>query len=207
MAYRTEIAAKKSTPPLLRNAHLMGFQALLLQRGAPVDRFLRRHRLPLSCDDPNAFLPLLKVWAFFDDVARHEDSNIGWMVGAHIGDHSLNAGLLLKLEAAPTLLSGLRRLIQLVSTEATDLDIGIHERWDDVLLYMHYPGMRATPGYMISQAYQLQVCLDLIRHFLGRHWVPSEIGVESSHIPPLAEGDFPGCRILTQRPAGEYRKY
>ena len=67
---------------------------------------------------------------------------------------------------------------------------------------MHYPGMREAPGYMISQAYQLEFFLGLIRHFLGQHWTPEEIGIESSFVPSIAEEHFSDCRILTQKPAG-----
>lgn len=202
MPYRTETPAKKSTPPLVRQAHLLAFDSFLSQHGVPVDSYLHRHGLPLLCDDPNALVPLLRVWSFFDTVARHEDSNLGWLVGEHVGDQNLNAVLLRQLETAPTLFQALRRLVRMSNAEATDVDIGIHERRDDVLLYTHYPGMGKAPGYMISQAYQLGVFLGLVRHFLGRHWVPGEIGVESRLVPPMAEEDFPGCRILTQRPAG-----
>lgn len=202
MAYRTEIPAKKSNPPLLRQAHLMAFESFLRQRGAPVDRYLQDHGLPVMCDDLNAFVPLLRAWSFFDTVARHEDSNIGWLVGAHVGDQNLNAVLLQQLETAPTLLQALRRLVRMANSEATHVDIGVHERRDDILLFTHYPGMLETPGYMISQAYQLGVFLGLIRHFLGRHWIPDEIGVESRLVPPMAREDFPGCRIMTQKPAG-----
>jgi AraC-like DNA-binding protein len=96
----------------------------------------------------------------------------------------------------------MRRLIEMIRAEATDLEIGIYERRDEVLFYMHYPGMREKPGYMISQAYQLEIILDLIRHFLGRGWVPNEIGVESALVPPMAEAHFPDCRILTKQSAG-----
>jgi AraC-like DNA-binding protein len=180
----------------------MAFESLLRQRGAPVDGYLRRNGLPVLCNDPNAFLPLLRIWSFFDDVAQHEDPEIGWRVGTHVGDQKLNANLLRKIETAPTLLHGIRRLMQMISSEATDIDIGLQERRDSVLLYMHYPGMREVPGYMISQAYQLEFFLGLIRHFLGQHWVPDEIGVESSRVPSMAEEHFPGCRILTRQPAG-----
>ncbi len=193
---------KKPTPPVIRLAHPMAFMAFLHHVGAPVDRHLRRHGLPVLCNDPNVFVPLPRVWSFFDAAARHEDPMLGWLVGAHVGDQQLNANLLRKIETAPTLLQGMRRLMQMVSAEATDIDIGIHERRDDVLIYMHYPGMREVPGYMISQAYQLGLFLDLIRHFLGRHWVPDEIGIESPSVPPMAEEIFPDCRILTQQTTG-----
>ncbi len=201
MAYNSHVAKKGSTP-LLRNSHLIAFQSLLHQRGAPVDNYLRRNRLPVLCDDPNAFLPLLRIWSFFDDVAQRDDPDLGWRVGAHVGNQKLNASLLQKIETAPTLLHGIRRLMTMISSEATDIDVGLRERRDSILLYMHYPGMKEVPGYMISQAYQLEFFLSLIRHFLGQDWVPDEIGVESILVPPMAEEHFPGCRILTQQPAG-----
>jgi len=200
--YRTETPANKAMPPLVRHAHLMAFESLLCQHGSPVDRYLHRHGLPLLCDNPDTFVPLLRVWSFFDMVARHEDSEIGWLVGAHVGSHNLNADLLRQLDSAPTLLQALCRLVRMVSAEATDIDIGIHERRDDILLYTHYQGMREAPGYMISQTYQLGVFLGLIRHFLGRRWLPEKIGVESPIVPLMSEENFPGCRILTQQPAG-----
>jgi len=202
MTYGKKNTKKKSQTPLLRNAHLMAFESLLRQRGSPVDSYLRHNGLPVLCNDPNAFLPLLRVWSFFDDVARHEDPELGWRVGAYVGDQKLNANLLQKIETAPTLLTGIRRLIQMVSSETTDLEIGICERRDSVLICMYYPGMKEEPGHMISQAYQLEFFLSLIRHFLGQHWVPDEIGLQSKCFPPLAEEHFPGCRILTQQPTG-----
>jgi len=195
-------SAKKSTPPLLRLAHPMAFSAFLSQMGAPVERYMRGAGLPVLCDDPDAFVPLAKVWSFFDTAARHEDTMLGWLVGAHVGDHKLNAGLLRKLETAPTLLQALLGLARMVSAEATDIDLGIHERRDDVLFYMRYPGMREAPGYMISQAYQIELILDLIRHFLGRHWIPREIGIESPSVPPAAKAHFPGTQFLTRQRSG-----
>ena len=192
----------KLGPPLLRLAHVMGFMAFLRQLGAPVDRYLRQSGLPVMCDDPEAFVPLLRIWSFFDTASRNEDSELGWNVGAQAGDSRLNSGLLRKLETAPTLFQALRRLVLMIRAEATDLEIGIKERQDSILLYALYAGMREEPGHGISQAYQLTVFLYLIRHFLGRQWVPDEIGIEAADIPPGAKECFPGSRILTQQPAG-----
>ena len=202
MAFRTVTPAKKSTPPLLRYAHLMAFESLLCRSGAPVDLYLYRNGLPVFCEDSSGFLPLLKIWSFFDDVARHEDREIGWLVGSHVGDSKLNANLLREIESAPTLFLGMRRLMQKVSSEATDLDIGMHGHLDDYLLYMHYPGMSGVPGYAVSQAYMIGFFLGLIRHFLGQHWVPDLIGIESRHVPLMVKSGLPGCRFLTQQPAG-----
>jgi AraC-like DNA-binding protein len=193
---------KKSGPPLLRLGHLMAFTGFLCYVGAPVDRHLRSHRLPVLCDDPDRFVPLTRAWSFFATAARHEDPMLGWLIGAHVGDHRLNACLLRKLESAPTLYQALQRLVKLTSAEASHLQLGIHERRDDVLLYTHYSGMREVPGYQSSQAYQIGVLLDLIRHFLGRDWAPDEIGIEHVISPAVAQRYFPGSRILTQQPIG-----
>ncbi len=193
---------KKSGPPLLRLGHPMAFTAFLSHVGAPVDRYLRSQKLPVLCDDPDMFVPLDNAWSFFATTAQHEDPMLGWLVGAHVGDHNLNAGLLRKLETAPTLLHALQRLVQLTSAEASHLELGMHERQDDVLFYTHYSGMRDVAGYQTSQAYQIQVILGVIRHFLGRNWVPDEIGIEHAIAPAVAQKYFPGSRILTQQPMG-----
>jgi AraC-like DNA-binding protein len=194
--------SKKPTPPMIRLAHPMAFMAFLHHVGAPVDRHLRRHGLPVLCNDPDAFVPLPRVWSFFDTTAHHEDPMLGWLTGAYVGDHNLNASLLRKLETAPTLLQALRELARMARAEASDIHLGIHERREDVLFYTHYSGLRQVPGYMISQAYQLGVILGLIRYFLGRHWAPHEIGIEDSVVPSIAEEHFPGSRILTQQQTG-----
>jgi AraC-like DNA-binding protein len=180
----------------------MAFTAFLRSSGVPVDRYLQRQGLPVLCEDPDVFVPLGRVWSFFDSVARREDSMLGWQAGAAAGEHSLNADLLRKLEQAPTLIQALQRFAQMVSAEASHVQIGIWERRNEVLLYTHYPNLRDAPGYTISQAYQLEVILDLIRHFLGRHWVPFKMGIESRHAPGFLEQQFPGTRILTQQRAG-----
>lgn len=193
---------KKSALPVLRMGHLMAFTAFLRETGAPVDCHLSREKLPVLCDDPDFFVPLLRSWSFFANVAQYEFPALGWWVGEYVGDHNLNAGLLQKLESAPTLLRAFHELKRLSSAEASDVRIGIHVRRNDVLFSTSYPGMREVPGYEASQAYQLGVFVDLIRHFLGRHWIPDEIGIEHPDVPVVAKEQFPGSRIMTRQPVG-----
>ena len=198
------MATSLNKPPLpvLRSGHLMAFMAFLRQTGAPVDRLLSREGLPVLCEDPDVFVPLRQAWSFFATAARREDPALGWRTGEYVGDHNLNARLLRKLESAPTLLQALHELQRLSSAEASDVRIGIYERRNDVLFSTSYPGMREVPGYEASQAYQLGMFVDLIRHFLGRHWIPSEIGIEHPDVPAVAEEQFPVSRIMTRSPVG-----
>jgi len=197
---RAEIMS--STPPLIRFAHPMAVQSFLRHIGAPADRLLQHNDLPAHCDQPDVFVPVLRVWEFFDEAARKEDHLLGWDAGKHVGDHSLNRSLLRKLERAPTLLKALQRLSELIRSEGSDVDIGVFERREDILLYTHYWDLANRPGYHISQAYQLAVFLDLIRFFLGGQWMPDEIGLEAAVIPSGLENRLPGTRILLNQPFG-----
>ena len=191
-----------AAPPIIRLAHPLAFTAFLKHVGAPTERHLRRQGLPALCDDPDKFVPLRRAWAFFDATAQREDPMLGWYAGRFVGDNNLNDALLRKLESAPTLYQALKRLIRMVSAEASHLQLGILGRRDDILFYTHYSNMKDLPGYTSSQAYQLEAYLDLIRHFVGQQWVPDEIGIEIPIVPSVAEEHFPGSRILTHQQVG-----
>ena len=121
-------AVNVSAPPVMRLAHPLAFAAFLRHVGAPVDLHLHRQGLPVFCNDPDQLVPLRRAWAFFDAAAQSEDALLGWHVGRFIGDLNLNLGLLRKLENAPSLYEALKRLVRLVSVEASHLQLGIRER-------------------------------------------------------------------------------
>lgn len=196
------ISSLQSGPPIVRQAHPMAFAAFLEHSGVPADRLLRRQGIAVFCDDPGEFVLLHRVWEFFEATARTVDPMLGWHVGRFVGDHNLAAGLLGRLEGEPTLYEALKALVRLASSESSHLHIGIIERRTDILLFTHYPMMKGLPAYPVSQAYNLGVFVDLIRHFVGRIWVPEEIGIEASEAPKVAEEIFRGCRILTKQGFG-----
>ena len=130
-------------------------------------------------------------------MAQREDLAVGWHVGRYIGDNNLNAGLLAKLEAAPTLYQALHLMARMVNTESSHLRLGIREEDHRILFYTTgYTKIKDEPGYSSSQAYQLEAYVDLIRNFIGSHWMPKEIGVTAATLPAVAKEHFPGCRFL-----------
>jgi AraC-like DNA-binding protein len=193
---------QKSATPLLRMGHVMAITTPLREAGALIDRHLRSQKLPVLCNDPDLYVPLKNAWSFFAHLARHEDPMIGWHAGAHAGDRSLGRAITSRLLTAPTLLVALRRFVHYSSAEASHIMLGIHERREDILFCTRYPGRQGAAGYHVAQAYQLEVILQLIRRFLGRHWMPDEIGIEHHCSPDAASEQFPGARILTGQPAG-----
>lgn len=198
----TGTSGRESAPPIVRLAHLMAFTSFLHEVGVPAERRLRRRGLPAYCQDPEAFVPLSRVWSFFDDADRKDVPMIGWLAGRYVGDRNLHSRLLDRLQSAPTLFQALHRFARLARSEASQIQLGIHERRDDVLLYTHYPGRTEEPGYIQSQFYQLQVFLAVIRHFVGQQWVPDEMGTEHSVVPTVVQAQLPCCRILTRQSAG-----
>ena len=80
----------------------MAVQSYLRHIGAPADRYLRHNRLPALCEEADLFVPVIKVWGFFEEASREEDHLLGWNAGKYVGDHSINISLLRKLEQAPT---------------------------------------------------------------------------------------------------------
>ena len=191
-----------SGPPILRLGHVFAFTGYLQRLGAPVERRLRRHGLPLYSNDPDAFVPVSQAWSFFHASAHSEDPMLGWHVGRFVGDHNLNHHLLRKLETAPTMYLALKWLIDFASSEASHVHLGLIERRSDVLFFTQYPAMKGRPGYTASQTYQLGLIIGLIRHFLGPDWVPREIGIEHPEVPRVVEELYPGARVSPRRSFG-----
>lgn len=191
-----------STPPLLRMAHVMAFTHYLDKWGAPGGRYLAREGLPVLCEEPDHFAPLIRIWSFFDHAASQHDPMLGWQVGKHTGDHGLNHALLCKLESAPTLLRAFEMFAEMIKVEASDLELGIYERIEDILFYTRYNGLANRPGYHQSQSYQLGIVIDLVRHFIGGEWLPKEIGIQAKSCYGQVEEHFPADRVLYEQPIG-----
>jgi len=196
------ISGQMAGPPILRLGHVFAFAAYLKRIGAPAERHLRRQGIPLYSEDPNEFVPVSQAWSFFHASARSEDSMLGWHVGRYVGDHNLNHRLLKRLETAPTLYLALKWLIDLASSEASHVHLGVIERSRDILFFTQYPAMKGRPGYTASQTYQLGLIIDLIRHFLGPAWVPKEIGIEYPEVPKVVEELYPGARLMPRQRFG-----
>lgn len=189
-------------PRLIRWAHPLGFAASLRENGVPVEKYFRKHGLPTLCEDPDVFLPLLKVWSFWDEVAHQDDPLLGWRVGRIFGEQLLSGSFLQQLEQATTLYQALLKFVRLIGTEASHLQLGILERPDDILFYTHYPDLKGAPGYHISQAYQMEVYLAVLRFYLGPDWLPEEICLEIPEVPASLRDHLQGTRIRTDRRMG-----
>jgi len=190
--------------PLVRFSHSMAFTGVLRKLGAPVDRYLESNKLPRLCQDPDWLIPLPSHYALLDKAARKEQSSLGWWVGESVGDLQLSTSLRKRLEAAPSLLVALQSLVRLVSSETSDIDMGIRQRKDEIVLFTRTPSMRGVPGYTVAQAYQISVFVSLVQLFLGKNWLPAEIGLECRSMPRELPGQYQACRFLPESPFGYF---
>ena len=186
---------------LIRLAHPLAFTAFLKHIGAETDGYFQRQCLPALCSDPNAFVPLERAWALFDDAARREGEDIAWHVGNFVGEHNLHAQLVKKLSSAPTLFQALRRLVLQINAEASHLRLGIIEGEEDIFLFSTgYFDLRDQSGFAGSQGYQLAVYITLIQHFAGRSWQPKQIGICGLSVPASLSDLYPNTQIRLKQP-------
>jgi len=189
-------------PAVVRLRHPMAVISFLDGVGAPVERRLRESGLPAYFLDPDALVPLTRVWRFFDRASRLDVPSVGWRAFGSLGKPNLDDGLMSKLERTPTLYGALHQFQRLVARESSQIRLGMWERTRDILFYMHHPDRAEACGYLQAQLYQLRVVLSLVRHFVGSRWQPRVLGLQGDQVPRILEEDLPNCRILSGQPVG-----
>ena len=112
---------------LTRFAHPLAFCSLIGHAGAPVEKYLRKARLPAQCDDPNVLVPVLNTWEFYQLSDRQEMHGIGWETGLGVGLDNLDYHLAQRLRSEPTGFLALRLLVRSIRTESSNLHVGVVE--------------------------------------------------------------------------------
>jgi hypothetical protein len=69
---------------------------------------------------------------------------------------------------------------------------------------MRYKEMRGVPGYGVAQAYQLSVFMSIVQMFLGKNWVPEEIGLECQRSRDELPEKLRAARFVPQHPFGYF---
>jgi hypothetical protein len=109
--------------PLHRIATVIPFVDYLHQSGVPVERELRRARLPvLAMEDPDCFIPSRIYWTFIANVAKRKGmDDLGFMVGLQSGANAADPGLARRLARLPTLHQALDRFCKTASAEISQV--------------------------------------------------------------------------------------
>lgn len=189
-----------TTLPLHRVATVIPFIDYLHKQRAPVERELRRARLPVQAmDDPDCFIPSRNYWTFIANTARHKGmENLGFQVGMHIGANAVDPGLARRLARLPSLQQALERFCKIGSSEISRVDLWLTpaSKGTHRLRYQTSFGCD-HPAHVQFEWYGLMAIIAAIRLFAGKHWQPDEIGLVSKRTPGKSiRGYFPNTQFF-----------
>jgi AraC-like DNA-binding protein len=189
--------------PLHRVATVMPFIHYLHQRGARVERELKRAKLPvMAMDDPDCFIPSHNYWDFIANVAEREGiRDLGFLVGLQSSADAADPGMARRLAKLSSLHLALEQFCKIVTTEISQVTLWL-EPADNNTHRLHYQtsfGME-HPAYIHFQWYGLMATLAAIHLFAGRRWQPRKIGLGSSTKPgQTIRKHFPKTDFITRQ--------
>lgn len=191
--------------PLHRVATVIPFMDHLRHAGVPLERELRRARLPvLSMQDPDCFIPSRMYWTFIANMARRKGmEELGFRVGLHSGANAADPGLARRLAKSATLHVALERFCQLASSEISRVALWL-EPADNKTHRLNYRTSYGSehPACVHFQWYGLMATMAAIRLFAGRRWQPAGIGLLTDGLPGRSiRTHFPDTRF---HPGQEY---
>ena len=187
---------------LARSVHLLAYVEVLRRIGSPVERELRRARLPTLLDEmPDSYVSAHAALGFLDSIARSEGlTELGLLATAQGTVRRLSPDLRESLRSAPTLRARLLHLGRLVALENTNLRLSITSEGAVSRLSLNMDGVRDIPGVEYSEWLQIATMIDTIQDAVGNAWSPSEITFRARFSPPRGLHErFPGTRVRCGR--------
>ena len=177
----------------------MPFIHYLRQRGANIERELKRTSLPImAMNDPDCFIPSRHYWDFIASMAERENiKDLGFRVGLQSGADAADPGMARRLAKLPSLHLALEQFCRFATTEISQVALWL-EPADNNTHRLHYQTSFGSehPAYVHFQWYGLMATLAAIQLFAGRRWQPRRIG--------LCSTTKPGQRIRTYFPYTEF---
>ena len=189
--------------PLHRVATVMPFIHYLHQRGAEVERELKRAHLPvMAMEDPDCFIPSRNYWDFIAHVAEHEGiKDLGFQVGLQSGADAADPGMARRLAKLASLHQALEQFCQFATTEISQVALWL-ESANNNTHRLHYQTSFGIehPAYVQFQWYGLMATLAAIQLFTGRCWQPCTIGLGSTTKPGITiRKHFPQTVFMTRQ--------
>ncbi len=188
---------------LTRAEYIILYIQLLRQIGTPIDRELRRARLPTLIEEiPDALVSMDLTYRFLTRCAYLEGiDDIGFEAGWNLTIDAFGEIMASTLRAAPTPKSRLETFARLLSLEDTGARCEVYPEGDMACICLH---QYTPPGgdSRIAEWLNLKAVIEIIRSWMGPHWLPPVIGLQS-RLPVLNSilDRLPGVRVLTGQPA------
>lgn len=185
--------------PIFRAAHLLPYLAFLHEQGAPVEKELRRVKLPaIIPDEPDWYLPKLPALSFLENISLREGiDECGLRVAHYQHTNPLTQQLVSHILAAPTLKNALDIFARLIRFEDVSVKLWMAYEPDNVRICIHdgTPDVTAT-NMRVQDWTDLTVFLMTIRLFAGQHWHPKRMGLAANvALHDYAHAQFPNTEL------------
>jgi AraC-like DNA-binding protein len=190
--------------PSFRAAHLMPYIDFLLEVGAPVERGLRRAKLPTQLrEHPDAYLPQIPTLSFLKEISRNEgieDFGVQVLQGLRMKDFS--EPFVIAASVSPTLKTALDKFRELVHLEDNYLSVWITAAGTTARLHIVNSFALESQDLHYEDWNEIMVLIAIVRTFAGQTWVPEEIGLRS-YIPPgrFTSEQFPNTHFVVGQDA------
>ena len=184
---------------LARVTWALAYVDVLRRIGAPVERELRRVRLPTLLDEwADAYVPAAPVLSFVESIARAEGIDDLGLLATERGTFGrLGGDLLATIRSAPTLAARVRRLGEFAAAENSHLLLSIVPEGPRARVCLSLDGLPELTGAQYAEWLQLDVLIGMIRDAVGPRWQPLEITFRSRFALPAAAMDrYPEARFV-----------
>jgi len=193
---------RKSDSPIQVSAActFLPFLKLMLNLGAPVDRWLEECKLPYQLyEDPETYIPTKNYWAFVSLAeAKEAIDDLGLRVGQDQIYETHGFPLVASTYAAPTLLSGIQAFSRGVRRiySGTGIVLARGEK-DSVKLVLKKSFDIDIPGFTTTEWLGIISLIAVVQLFARRTWQPEVISLRSNRVvPPLAQAMYPNTHII-----------
>jgi AraC-like DNA-binding protein len=184
---------------LVRAEYVVLYIDLLRRLGTPVDRELRRARLPTLIEEmPDAWVSMDLTFRFIANCAHSEGiDDIGFEAGWDVSIEAFGDIMASTLQAAPTPKSRLEVFSRLLSLEDTGVRCELHPEGDMARICMPQYTPHGADS-RIAEWLNLKAVIEVIRSWMGPDWLPPVIGLASRlPVSNSIRDRLPGIQILT----------
>jgi AraC-like DNA-binding protein len=188
---------------LVRAEYINLYIGLLRKIGAPVDRELRRMRLPSLIEESADDLVSMDLAYRFVSKCAHLEGidDIGFEAGWALSAEFFSNDMKTALRSAPSVKSRLEVFNRLLHLEDTGAYCELHPQGDMIRICIHHYTPPDCDG-RIAEWLNLKAVIEIIRGLQGDDWLPSIIGLESRlPVPRGIQDRLPGIQILTGQSA------
>lgn len=187
-----------SAIPLIRAGLLNPFLALLGRVGAPIERNLEQHGLPVyALDNPNILISTRRHMDFIGSMARSQGiEDLGWQAAQEAETGPISTGLHKAILNSSTLYEALQSMCSFIRRESTLAEMWLTESPETVYLCHRGTFAPGRPGQDEVSLWRVRTALSIIRQFAGEDWRPDEICFALAKDPgTVAQESLRDCRI------------